>query len=230
MIYDEVWKFVAMKRSGHHAIINWIAEHHPSTVYFTNDANHRGPIPEPGYSTPRDLAERTRNPIVLNRGQGSVLFYNIEEFNPMDDRKTDHCPVDQEPTRRIWIHRGALNLFASRYAHYDKHRPRDPGVESMISEQAFALYNVQVVRLHADDRYFKISYERWLAEESYREEVGRALGLVGNYGEKYSSVSEYGQGSSFTGTDPSKIQTEDRRFETLTPERKQAILERVIDA
>ncbi len=216
--YSDVLKFVAMRRSGHHAIIEWIAEHSGYNVWHSNDV----------VTLPGNIGE----PVALNKHEDGLFeayYFNIEDFDPLYEKKNGIVnPTSQDIGRTIFIYRSPLNLFASRIKHYRMFQAQYGDLDKFVNATAYHCFNAQMMWIEKQKDVLVISYDRWVEDEKYRQNIGLELNLSGEFWKKHMKVSEHGKGSSFTLMDNTKIQKKDERFTYLTDEEKKSILSKIV--
>lgn len=180
------WRIIGLSRSGNHAIINWMLAHMEGRVCFLN------------------CAEPKSNPFISARpmGSGMSTITNFAEFNLQEEQQgkvspkdyllysyedcflglLNHAPSEvlhdewmgrSDLRRNLLILRDPFNLFASRM-HY--------GLDQIPHGRA-----MQIWKQHARDalgarRYLPssrmfISYNDWVASQSYRQQLAEELGL-----------------------------------------------------
>jgi len=181
-VYNKVIRIVAMQRSGHHAIIMWMAQHMDANVSFMNITNGSWKRGERIIKVLKTIEAPAEN----------VFIFNQEEYHPKDHALRN--PLGQPITRTIWIHRDPYNLLASRKR--KGHR--------MYGLPAMKLYNLQG-EMSTDKNIFPLSYDRWVVDENYRAALGRTLGLSASCSESYTQETQYGDGSSFEDFDKTNL-------------------------
>jgi hypothetical protein len=155
--WDKVLRVVSMKRGGHHAVIEWIAENMNGNVYFINNVNN--PILKNNYSKIIKYKSSKENK--------NILLYNIEDFDPNNNIK---LPLEQET---ILVIRDPLNLFASRCKLLkEKEHKNKPWFNDVMLNRYKKHFN-----LMSDSDYFTIIYNKWYKSDIYRKKIGEKLSL-----------------------------------------------------
>jgi hypothetical protein len=185
----------ALRRSGHHAIVNWIRLQVRGRHCFLNDCS---PNSNP-FVTCRRGTSVIASPFVehsylfWNReasgklSKKGVLIYNYED-TPFKDVVTDHFAAN----RHVWlgnshkqhdiiILRDPFNLFASklRWAYGSKSAP---SLEQLI--ETVRMWKDYAREFRGDTNYLTdkvtINYNRWFLDRKYREDISRMLELPFN--------------------------------------------------
>jgi len=174
------FKIFGLKRSGNHAIINWIAGHFGSgEVCFLN--NLKG-----------DYLKSFKKP--SHRMDSDVYISDIEYLN--DTRCYIESYEDLDPEfsdDSIIIIRDPFNLLASRI----KLKSKKPnwGIDtSCVFREKLRKY----FRLAITNKQKIINYNFWFSDIDYRKEVSSILGL--EFSDKnLEQITNFGRGSSFSG-------------------------------
>jgi hypothetical protein len=185
-----------LKRSGNHALVNWIIRQHRGRAAFLNNV-------EPGRSLLRP-AEKVLYPLRAGgEGRGTLVVASYEDKHLVDisSNSRERRRRDQQGrVLEILLLRDPFNLFASRYRRH--HRPfyRDRGHRLEVKRQwkDYAREFLGETAHLAFDRVC-ISYNRWVVDADYRRELSGRLGLPFT-DEGIRDVPAYGGGSSFEGT------------------------------
>lgn len=189
--------FLAMKRSGHHAIMNWVQAHTKQPIY--NNTCH-------GWGWGRLLT-------MVGRKEAIDGIANIEDFNP-DDWDTYNFPSFPflKESRVIMVMRSANNWLASCYKRKFQHNEERKDVykyldKSFINDRKehtpsrIDLYCMQLefavqgktVNISFDDWFRYKNTRKWLAEQlniEFNDEIDKKA---------VNTVANYGNGSSFDG-------------------------------
>lgn len=186
-----------MKRSGHHAIMNWLAAHTGQQI-FNNVCF--------GWEDKKLLT-------MVGKKEAVSGIANIEDFNPEDWEKYDFDTFPfVENCRVVLVIRSANNWLASCYArkysnredHKDVYKflakkytndrkDRAPSRIDLYCKQLEFTQYPKIVGVTFDDWFKSELYRKWLAEQLNIEWSKEA-------DETRKSVSVHGKGSSFDGT------------------------------
>lgn len=190
-----------MKRSGQHAILNWLCASLGGHGCALNDVR-------PAYDLRNRHWSGTKTSGRLGASNNVWFFHNYEDHSPHGVAQ----PVTEgfhdrwygKSTRRydLLILRDPFNLFASRIRRGKSTREIWPA-----ENQATSRWTREMFKTHAREylgetewlpRLFPISYNRWFSDESYRD---RLCGLVGCRSNESAMhvVPAAGSGSSFDG-------------------------------
>lgn len=188
-----------MRRTGNHAIINWIIKGRAGNVIFCNDL-------DPGRHPATAPMKR------LRRGPGEAAI--ITSYEDLPSAAFDREPHEAwygrcKAVHHILILRDPFNLFASRFVwkrfRGDLFRD-DPAhrAEVIATWKDHARTYLAWQQDGGQDGVFRhaLNYNSWVADASYRNDMGRRLGLT-SANEGLSEVTNYGGGSSFEGTNTS---------------------------
>ena len=200
-----------LKRSGNHAIINWILANRGGTDFFLNNIHvdqHINPFVGFGRAivevsgTHQEIGPRERRRLTRLRelrrrhAHRSCLLHSYEDTHPnapWRKRAADNHDLWLGKSRQILtvvIVRDPFNCFASRMQRgMDVGRPAIDLWKTLAA--SFGRTN--------DHTMVPVSYNRWFAEPSYREEIAASLRL-GGADAGVDEVVGIGRGSSFDAT------------------------------
>jgi hypothetical protein len=200
-------RFVGMKRSGNHAILNWIVRQTPGLVCYYNDVDiNASPL--------NKMIESHYKNLWLNIPAGSqvrrkpCVISSFEDCKPEDVFGESNLFNLQHHFRKnnelyeVLIIRDPFNLFASRFFHRS-HR------KSFIANPKILYDLVDLWKLYAYEylhktNYLKnnkivINYNLWVKDKNYRQKLAKNLNLVFT-DQGFEEVAVHGQGSSFSKT------------------------------
>ena len=204
---------VACKRSGHHAVMSWLAEQFSGTPFFLNNCRvSENPFTETRKSLQRSGAHseadkyRKEEDGCLTRKD--VLLYNFEDcdlrhvFSPAEKARREKSLGRSAKRFNVLVLRDHYNLFASRLKRVKlgSNVPRENLKKAL---QARKLY-VHHAREYLgetdciDENRIVISFTRWFLDEEYRRGISQRVN--GTYCDtSMRNVAEKGEGSSFDG-------------------------------
>jgi LPS sulfotransferase NodH len=198
----------AIQRSGHHAVINWIAAQCTGSILFLNDVQPgTNPYLTCTQASRLDLPgapgtqKGTLEPFTLK----NYLIYNYE------DRPLDALLADSTTQRESWIGPSAVrydiivlrdpfNTFASRLrAGWMRHQLGDKATRATVVGM-WKTYAREYLRRSqaADAEQLAVSYNRWFLDEAYRQGLSAQLNLKFSDRGLQGVAGRYG-GSSFDG-------------------------------
>ncbi|MEL6451435.1 MAG: hypothetical protein AAFQ19_09250 [Pseudomonadota bacterium] len=207
-----VLRVYGMRRSGNHAVINWLIRNAPDgRGLFLNNCR-------PG----RDPLSSTRGLSVFDAGQerdvqgqraklsaaGPAPFTVVSYEDAMPP--AERAPLFDAPETCVIIYRSFLNWSASLLRKIQGNAGYGPLERSRVMMMAMRTYLEMLGRVQDRD-VVPLCYDRWVADDSYRRDTlarmdlpGRDLGL--------GPVQRYGGGSSFQGkkADTSDLATDQR--------------------
>jgi len=230
-----------MKRSGNHAIINWLRAH--GHFIFFNNIIPVAPILEGEASMPppQDFEKWLRRQLTFGRipftgrlarfvRRNHALMVSLEDHQ-LSVRPFLDLPRD---VTNVLILRDPVNLFASRIRKaFLLDHPAYPRENGAAMGRVIELW-----KSHAREflgltnqlgNRVSVSFNAWFSSEDYRTSLGEALGLAAS-GEAFAGVADTGGGSSFDGTlmdgQSQSMDVLDRR--SRLSERERAVLENVL--
>lgn len=213
-----------LKRSGIHLIANWLYANHGATVKHRLEAEGLHPKLFDGFEDPAAGVAFYNNCGRFHCRQFELGDLMPDDFDRAARRHTatifgiEDCDLRFVPRTAgiagsvsVLILRDPLNNLASRLE-AGRTRPELFRVDEAYID-LFATYCAEFLG-HTNDlpRKTTISYNRFVEDRAYRDAVAVALGVPNL--DVTSEVSEYGGGSSFTGTgDPSPTSALFSRFQ-----------------
>ncbi|MEM9005648.1 MAG: hypothetical protein AAGE59_19255 [Cyanobacteria bacterium P01_F01_bin.86] len=191
-------RFIGLRRSGNHAVLNWIFKQLQQPVYFINNVDAgMSPFrcfhlhfPDKGY----------RNEAWGNFSKKKHLIYSYEDYglqdisNPYSEYKHDLWLGKTHHRYDILLLRDPFNLLASRLKknYMDVKTSGESVVSLWISYAKEVLGETNLLKHNK----IIINYNEWFRSLEYRQKIARQLGLdFSDQGFNY--VSSYGGGSSF---------------------------------
>jgi hypothetical protein len=218
-----------MKRSGGHAVINWLLESEKGSVFFNNDIpiqpilTGQASLPD-GSASLEDWARH--KPPVAQRAiaRAPALFVSLEDHGP------EVKPFQHPDTILVVILREPESLFASRIrkASTSSLKAYDYN-DSTTLDRAIRLWK-EHARLvlglaPLPSPYIGVLYDAWLVSDPYRDALAREFGLSAPRPPSLKMTSE-GGGSSFADEtiDPSSL----RHRADLLDEAEKKVLRRIM--
>jgi hypothetical protein len=207
-----------MKRSGHHAFINWVCEQN-GNIKFINNAINGWENKE--YKQPPHSGGKT-----VVYGNGKDLCVNVEDFDIDDYYKfgMDKFSIKEKSNvYEVVFVRNFKNWLSSslkrreyKYPHNDVYVSLDKEFSNDRREtkpSRIKLYEKQIrIFENNNTNFILVSYDRWIKDIDYRKDIAGKLNL--NFTDAgIDKMSSYGKGSSFTQMneqDTSKLGTDNR--------------------
>jgi len=219
-------RVIGLRRSGNHAVINWIGKQAKGNSVFIN---HVRPIENP-YRNQYESQLRSGKPNTENKndwkcrdidwwraekeGEFSYkdsLIYSYEDqelekiAHPLFERKRELYLGKSETRFDVIVMRDPFNLFASRL----KTKPREDGPNFSMLEVYSRRYSLAELWITyaqeclGETSYLKgqkifVNYNRWFLDVNYRQEIAEQLGIDFS-DEGIDDISDAGRGSSFDG-------------------------------
>jgi hypothetical protein len=211
-INHKVVRVFAGKRSGQHAIINWIGAQVDQQILHLNAlcvGDHASPVKVMDTGIDFGNSEYFRCPNIRfgdPHGRARLVAYNFEDvptsflFNPPLKMPTP----DDWPTSNVVVLRDPLNFLASRVKYFRKYD--DPSMVSQIGIDIYIDWCEAIISGGLD--LIVLNYNRWFLEQSYRREIAALLEIPFT-DQGLHSIASSGGGSSFSGL------THDRDTQTL---------------
>lgn len=219
-----VLRAFGMRRSGNHAIANWLQRNAPGgkSVFLNNCKNAKSPLEHFAgievngawvrqRGAAQDLPRLTRE-----AGDGAMLLITYEDTSPAEflrERKVSGSFNEALIDREVLIYRSFLNWSASLLKKLQGNPGYSVSQRNAILMRSFDRYTrlLGILDIAQADEVTGICYDDWFAGEEYRAETLQKLGLelrdnaVGD-------VQKYGGGSSFQkqATDPQQLDTQNR--------------------
>ena len=191
-------RFVGLKRSGNHAILNWLLRQRKGSVAFFNDVR-----PEAPYEASR-LVGATSDDL----REVDTATYSIEDTSlaVIADRHA-YPRRDAYPGLRVGrrldvlLLRDPFNLFASRFRRGAPWGSKALYINGISAPQMWVTYALESVgrTRWLEHDCVTIDYNRWCSSREYRRELARTLDLEFT-DEGFTEVTGFGGGSSFEST------------------------------
>lgn len=228
------WIFHGMKRSGNHAVIDWILDNKPSLSHVNNPFEVRREFEQPGYfqfpvPMKNVIAEKERRKLTIFKWWPTRYLVSIEDW-PVSVPLID-C---QEKSLNILLVRDPENLFASRirraFARPHSAYPQEMNAVMRRAASVWLDHAKEFLRVttHLPNNV-GIFFDRWLVDVQYRTNVANQFGIAMARDPRQNRTRK-GGGSSFYGSnqvDPSEIESLRRRPELLDANER-ALLEEVM--
>ena len=171
--------FFGMRRSGQHAILNWLAGHYDEPVWFFNDISA---FAEPDKFGGDECA--TKLPIYVQNASKienvweqpkKVLFQTYEDkwYWPIETGKNDRVVGSSRKKIFVLFIRDPYNMFASRLCNTGPVFPCND--RSILMWKTYA--REVLGRTEYRPQSVFINYNRWFKESEYRREIENVFGL-----------------------------------------------------
>ncbi len=199
-----------MRRSGNHAIIDWLMRNAPERasggVFYNNCRYGKNPLRAYGsldiYDAGhrvlphKDIGDTAR---LADAGSAPMVVVSYEDRMPLAagrPQKASQGFTDGDFTRKILIYRSFLNWSASLLAKIKRNDGYGATDRLRIMMLAFATYIRGLDRVTEVQGIVPVCYDDWMTSESYRADRLSALGLPLRDLDR-GKVQRYGGGSSF---------------------------------
>jgi hypothetical protein len=214
-----VIRIFGLRRSGNHAVINWLTRNAPGRSIFFNNCKagenpfkaHNG-IEIDGQHVRRAGAKAKR--LARKVGHGATVFFSYENVMPHEDRKKPINPgvEDDDITHDVIIARDFLNWAASlvkKLQGNDRYKPHQRLASILRVVDVYA--QMLDLVLSPKERRAVVRYGDWHNSATYRATVLDQIGFVPR-DDSTSEVQAYGSGSSFQpdATDAAQLRPLDR--------------------
>jgi len=196
-------RFFGMKRSGNHALQNWIIPKFTGNIFLRNNAAFKRLVSKKkcdglncfqayGHITPAALDD---NDVIFITYEDLVLSDCLEH-----PANKDNVYGHYDDYKDIFIIRDPYNLFSSRAKHYDKGSAMR---SDLCVHKRYDLCKLILLWKDMANRFLTprdgevgIYYDLWYADEDYRKLICQELGVEFNDNGK-ELISAWGGGSSF---------------------------------
>lgn len=187
----------ATKRSGHHAIIEWIGNNREKGLVFHNDTHWKSLVEG------RKIYLGKRKEVLYGgKVKKDLTVYNFEDLNINQHSAILQSPFIINYDRTIIVLRDVYNMVASSI----KSTPKNTNIRIRKRVSRWKEYCKELLGetdYVTSDKLHFINYNTWFSDREYRDLIGRSLGFDNkDYG--ISSISKYGGGSSFGDTGSAK--------------------------
>ena len=221
-----VLRVYGMRRSGNHALINWILRNAPggNGVFLNNCRPGADPVASTsGVSLFQNGAEadvKGKQQKLRHAGASPFAVVSYEDRLPPDAPK----PLYAAPETLVIIYRSFLHWAASLLRKIQGNDGFGPLDRNRIMGRALSTYNDMLDRVQAAD-VVPLCYDDWTADDHYRAEALKRLNLPGA-DLSLGSVQRYGGGSSFQSdaTTATDLQTDKRSAEMAQDHEYQMLL------
>ncbi len=194
-----VLRVYGMRRSGNHAIIDWMMRNAPdgAGLFLNNCKPNRDPLKtasgislyEGGVVAPYDRAKDK----VRAAGEAPFTLVSYEDRMPSPARS----PLFNAPETRVIIYRSFLHWAASLLRKIQGNAGYGPLERMRVMMQAMRTYDEILDRVQEAD-VVSVCYDDWVSDEDYRRAALDRLDLPGRDLD-LGAVQRYGGGSSFQG-------------------------------
>lgn len=209
---SSVFRVYGMRRSGNHALINWILRNAPDGcgLFLNNCKPNRDPL-----ATARGVsvyAQSTEQPHtsaeakLRDAGPSPFTVVSYEDVMPAHNRK----PLFAAPELCLVVYRSYLHWAASLLRKIQGNPGYGALERARVMMQSMRTYGDMLNRIQDDD-VVPVCFDMWRSDETYRSATLGRLGLPGT-DLALGAVQRYGGGSSFQGemTDVSELATQER--------------------
>ena len=163
----------AMRRSGHHAMVQWILENSEGPTCFLNDC-------EPN-TNPFVTCNKENSQLMTPNQYKVILVYNYEDRGVVDTTHFEQYLGKSGQKIQLIVIRNPFNNFASKYKWHLSGKYFAPTIEDilMLKEQwkVYAKESLGITSLLPVSEKKVILYEKWFSSEEYRQELAQTIGL-----------------------------------------------------
>ena len=189
--------FIAPRRSGHHAIIEWFSKQIPNDIHFLNDNDHAWGRPIRFPKVENGQLEYLNNQYKTDKVEigDKDLIYNYEDRLLSSFNEPQHLKELENNDANIIILRDPFNLIASRMKHWVEKKPEllQNGINLWVeyAEEILGVTNI-IPNKHI------ILYNQWFTDANYRKTI--VAWFNGKHDDScINIVPEWGRGSTFDG-------------------------------
>jgi hypothetical protein len=190
-----------MRRSGNHAVINWLLRNPPAnstgTVFLNNCRLGRDPFKSHKSLEVNGKRRGEKIETVSKAGKSPVLVISFEDTPPPEPGSTRSVmhDADMVTDHQIIVFRSFLNWSASLLKKLRGHPSYTSVTRHRILQRAFECYG-QMLRRLAQKDVVGVCYDAWALSPSYRSDLLGQLGLP-ETDNALGNMQRYGGGSSF---------------------------------
>lgn len=196
-----------MRRSGNHAIINWLLRNAAGGSVFLNNCT----VGRPARRTWRSIELNGKRvsvtkgepitPVTSVAGDGALVVVSYEDFSPDPDDMAAGLTADlpdSDVTHEVLFYRNFMNWAASLLRKIQANDDLDTLVCLRIMMVALDKYRdmLELITRAKPLGLVPVNYDRWIARPVYRETILETLGLPCK-DNSLGVVQPYGGGSSF---------------------------------
>ncbi|MHA1469269.1 MAG: hypothetical protein ACTSSP_01765 [Candidatus Asgardarchaeia archaeon] len=199
-------RVLGLKRTGHHAVINWIIKQTKGTVCFINDVKvDRNPFrTSNAYSSIKDRKKQMKGDL----RKKDLLIYSYEDklweeciTQFYEDNRESYVGKSKEKID-ILIVRDPFNHFASRLKTNRKKCLWSWGEENEENAKYYMEkwknHTKKYLHFKESENVVIIDYNKWARNKPYREELANRLGIEFT-DDGFEEITKAGGGSAFTG-------------------------------
>ena len=187
------YSFYGLRRAGNHAVLEWllknISENENRNVVKSRRIIQYG----------NSVYFNECNTYSKHKLEADILFCRREFQNLIlayEDVPTTY-KLTSNSDRDIVIVRDINNLFASRFKNIQKHNKPYYSGDMRLDEESVNIWKQHVNAGLSGDAVL-IHFERWVASREYRDSISERLNITNL--DKTDTVTNFGGGSSFSGT------------------------------
>ena len=221
----QVLRVYGMRRSGNHALINWIMRNAENgRGLFLNDCRHGGdPVASASavtvFENGQEVALAGKPRKVRHAGALPFTVVSYEDRVPPTAPK----PLYPAPETLVIIYRSFLHWAASLLRKIQGNDGYGPLDRNRIMGRALSTYSEMLNRVQDED-VVPLCYDAWTADEHYRKDALARLGLPG-LDLSLGAVQRYGGGSSFQdATAATELKTDQRSAQMADDHEYQMLL------
>lgn len=186
------YRILGMRRSGNHAIINWLMGQLPGPVVFLDNMQQHPPLDTPNKKVALGLGRPSL--VVSHEGRELNNFFMNYDEGLFGKARTKYT---------LLILRDPYNWLASWYAWQDElgilfRKDRHYQQYTINLWKEYARLYIQCVKGKGAEEIIPVNYNKWTADVGYRQQLANHLGLkFTDKGRNKMSINGYG--SSFDG-------------------------------
>lgn len=176
-----------MKRSGHHAIINWILNHYDSFIYYNNCIIKNNKL---HYTEKNGIIKNGTPPY-------EIKLLSFEDRKNINQSSIKSISKIKKPIKNILIIRDAYNNYASRFEK-KINKSNANWVKNWHNYDDVEIWKNYAKEFIGETNYLnaiKINYNLWFQDIEYRKEISKNFGVFTDKG--FEEVPKFGNGSSF---------------------------------
>ncbi len=183
-------QFFGLRRSGNHALISFLMDRFRGRRIHANNLAVSG----------RGQARLAVGHLTETPGESEARGCCLASFEDHPLRRAADLPFG---SKRVLVLRDPFNMFASRLQMIRNRPGTSHASACSVNPRIVALWKSYAREFLGETEFLgktivPISFNRWLDDQAYREEIG---GQFGDASKKWPEISPFSQGSSFDGFD-----------------------------
>jgi hypothetical protein len=186
------YRFICMRRSGHHAIMKWLHYQLKNPKVAINDVTTRKDGMDESHTFYLDDLRYDKKKVRVSEGKIKCDYFAFNHEDEDIEQVLNKHLNTESTVYNIVVQRDMKNLFASRV--------KCDFVDNTLNafKESLALFR-KYDEYFLDERVFPISYNDWVKSLDYRKDIAKRLEVKFFNDRMHKNVPVFGSGSSFDG-------------------------------